>query len=49
MTLGRQWKSVEFANLLPELQNQLEMTVKFHCMHGTPLELICSIGTHIQR
>ena len=38
-------ESVEFANLLPELQNQLEMSVKFHHMHATPLELICSTGT----
>ena len=45
MTSGRQWKSVEFANLLPELQNKLEMLVKFHHMHSTPLELICSTGT----
>ena len=40
MTSGRQWKSVEFANLLLELQNQLEMSVKLHHMHGTPLGLI---------
>ena len=45
MTFGRQWKSVEFVNLLPELLNQLEMSVKFHHTCGTPLELIFSIGT----
>ena len=45
MTYGKQWKSMEFANLLPEQLNQLEMSVKFHHMHGTPLELICSTGT----
>ena len=41
----RQWKSVQFSNLLPEQPNQLEMSVKFHHMHDTPLEPICSIGT----
>ena len=45
MTFEKLWKSVEFTNLLHELPNQLEMTVKFHHMHGTPLELICSTGT----
>ena len=33
------------SNLLPDLQNRLEMSVKFHHMYGTPLELICSTGT----
>ena len=45
MTFEEAVKSVEFANLLHELPNQLEMSVKFHHMCGTPLELICSIGT----
>ena len=35
MTSGKQWKSVEFANLLLELLNQLEMSVKFHHMWHT--------------
>ena len=45
MTSGRQWNDVEFASQLPELSNLLEMSVKFHHMHGTPWELICSTGT----
>ena len=45
MTSVRQWKSVEFVNLLTELPNQMEMSVKFHHTCGTPLELICSTGT----
>ena len=45
MRYGKQCKSVEFANLLPEQLNWLEMSVKFHHMHGTLLELICYIAT----
>ena len=45
MTSTRQWKSVEFASQLPELPGQLETSVKFHPMHGTPWELTCSTGT----
>ena len=45
MTSGRQWNDVESASQLPELSNQLEISVKFHHMHGTPLEQICSTGT----
>ena len=33
MTSGGQWNDVEIASQLPELSNQLEMSVKFHHTH----------------
>ena len=45
MILEKQWESVEFAKLHPELLNLLEMSVKFHYTDGTPLEMFCSTRT----